>query len=280
MTVRCPSITDSLGKVRSRLRNAALESEPRTHLRNWLIAYRFGNALLDLRREARLVWKVTIGSRDGDLWPGMREPFNGQYVRLRTVRALISDFEPDAFIETGTFLGSTTRFFCGNGVPVYTIELKWSFWVLARLRLGWNAGVDVMRLDSITGLRQLALGSAFRRPLVYLDAHWWSDLPLAEELSAIFASWPEAIVVIDDFEVDGDNGYAFDRYGDVSLSLAHISLPRDVTPAFPAGNAHDETGARRGTLYLAKGAEASQTFGRLVQSHLLRSAHVDERLRN
>ena len=46
---------------------------------------------------------------------------------MRAVRALINEFEPDALIETGTFIGSTTRFFAGNGVPVYTVELKRSF---------------------------------------------------------------------------------------------------------------------------------------------------------
>jgi predicted O-methyltransferase YrrM len=51
-------------------------------------------------------------------------PLNGQQLRLRTVEALIRFFSPDAVIETGTFLGDSTRFFADQGLPVYSIEVK------------------------------------------------------------------------------------------------------------------------------------------------------------
>ncbi len=95
----------------------------------------------------------------GYYWPGYREPFNGQHDRLRAVRALIEQFEPDAFIETGTFVGSTTRFFCGNGIPVYTAEIKRTFWILARLRLGWGP-----KRPPITGIRERCSSNSPRKP--------------------------------------------------------------------------------------------------------------------
>lgn len=55
---------------------------------------------------------------------------------MRAVRALLDVFSPDAVLETGTFLGDTTRFFAGNLVPVYSIEVKRLFNLVAKWRLG------------------------------------------------------------------------------------------------------------------------------------------------
>jgi predicted O-methyltransferase YrrM len=98
-------------------------------------------------------------------------PLNGQQLRLRTVEALIRFFSPDAVIETGTFLGDSTRFFADQGLPVYSIEVKRSFHWLARLRFATNTAVRLIRADSRTGLAELARQHPFERTLAYLDAH-------------------------------------------------------------------------------------------------------------
>jgi predicted O-methyltransferase YrrM len=99
-------------------------------------------------------------------------PFNGQQLRLRTVRALIRSVSPDAIVETGTFLGDTTRFFADQGIPVYSIEVKHSHHWLARLRFATDRAVRLIRADSRAGLAKLARERPFERPLAYLDAHW------------------------------------------------------------------------------------------------------------
>src|SRR5687768_2577991 len=53
---------------------------------------------------------------------GFSEPFNGQRERRRAVERLRDEFDPDACIETGTFLGHTTRYLAGWGKPVYSID--------------------------------------------------------------------------------------------------------------------------------------------------------------
>lgn len=210
-------------------------------------------------------------ARENEWWPGMRrEPFNGQRVRLGTVRRLIEQFEPDGFIETGTLIGTTTRFFCGNGLPVYTAEIEPAHWLLARLRLGWDSDAKAVLGDSRTMLRELAAGLPFSRPLAYLDAHWGTNLPLAEEISLLCEAWPEVIVVIDDFRVDGDDGYLYDVYDSMELSLRHIALPAGLATAFPAIPSNLETGAKRGTLYGASGPDATRAIWQLVEEGLLR----------
>jgi hypothetical protein len=47
----------------------------------------------------------------------------------------------------------------------------------------------------------------------YFDAYSNEDLPLAEEIDIIFGRSPHAVVMIDDFEVTDDPGFAYDDYG-------------------------------------------------------------------
>lgn len=198
-------------------------------------------------------------------WPGFGEPFNGQRVRLRAIREIVARFEPDAFIETGTFLGHTTRFFSGNGVPVYTVEVKPSIYAAARLRLAWDPSIHLRLGDSSEVVRELTTTRAFFRPFAYLDAHWWDELPLPGEVSDILAAWPDAVIAIDDFEVPGDPAYGFDRFRDEPLSLDMLQLPPGALAAYPGIAASQETGGRRGTLYIAQGDDAREVFRSLIE---------------
>ncbi len=114
--------------------------------------------------------------------------------------------------------------------------------------------VHIHNLDSRVLLKQLAADDALRTvcTFFYLDAHWYGDLPLAEELEVIASTWSEWVALVDDFQVPGDDGYGFDDYGEgKSLTLDYIGplLGRHALPAFfPAEPSGVETGARRGSL--------------------------------
>src|SRR5262249_13055811 len=88
----------------------------------------------------------------------------------------------------------------------------------------------------------------------YLDAHWEDALPLRAELEVILATWSDAIVMIDDFQVEGDAQYGFDDYGDnKQLSLSYIKEIIDKfkpTLFFPSVSGRMESGARRGSIVL------------------------------
>jgi hypothetical protein len=90
----------------------------------------------------------------------------------------------------------------------------------------------------------------------YLDAHWYEDLPLADELNLIRDGWTNWVAMVDDFAVPGDQGYGFDDYGP-GRRLSIEYLPGRVTETagifWPRGSSEAETGARRGTLIVAQG---------------------------
>ncbi len=232
--------------------------------------YETGRRLMALRSEARAILSALSSRRVARHGPcGFGMPLNGQLARMQTIRALLNTFSPDAIIETGTFLGDTTRFLSGNLIPVYSIEVKFLFHLLARYRLGRFPDVTLIRGDSRRVLEMLARVRLFERPLAYLDAHWWDELPLQTEVTEVLGAWAESVIVIDDCQVPSDPGYGFDTHEGVPLSLDLLQLPRSVVCAVPAIPSSHETGSRRGALYLAQGRHGVGAIHELVESGYL-----------
>src|ERR1700729_555222 len=144
------------------------------------------------------------------VWGG--GPFNGQKYRQRILFDLLYCFPIKAIVETGTFRGTTTAFFAGTALPVYTTEIHPRYFSYCRLHFLFNREViHLHNQDSRSFLRALSQDRSVPKEDVffYLDAHWGEDLPLKEELEIIFSSWNRPVVMIDDFAVPGSN-YGFD----------------------------------------------------------------------
>jgi predicted O-methyltransferase YrrM len=190
-------------------------------------------------------------------WGG---PFNGQSARQALFREMVAWLRPYAIVETGTYLGTTTEFIAQTGLPVYTIEVDRRNYGFARARLRQKRNVMLCRGDSRGALRALfdgPLGSANNEVLfVYLDAHWSVDLPLAEELEIIFGRRPTAVVMVDDFQVPFDAGYAYDDYGPGKALIASHILPAvskyQLQTSYPSMPSFAESGLSRGCVVLAK----------------------------
>ncbi len=170
---------------------------------------------------------------------------------MRTVRRLMDLFAPDAIVETGTYFGDTTRFFAGNLVPVYSVEVSRLFSAASRLLLAGTNDVHLIRGDSGDVVQRLVREGRFQRPLAYLDAHWYGRLPLRDEVEALLRC-ESSVAVIDDCRVPADPDYGFDDYGRFRIDIELLD-GMDLAAAYPAGPARAETGSRRGTLYLGHG---------------------------
>lgn len=180
---------------------------------------------------------------------------NGQVGRLEIVRRLLTEFGVKRIVETGSFRGTTTEWLAGFGLPVQTVEIVRRYHYFTRRRLAKQKNVELFLGDSIGFLRDLARGPHTRaRTFFYLDAHWHDHLPLAEEMQIIHAAFPEAIVMIDDFQVPDDTGYGYDDYGPgKALTLGYLApvLPPTAAAWFPVAASAAETGARRGSVVIA-----------------------------
>ncbi len=160
-------------------------------------------------------------------------------------------------VETGTFRGTATEFFAAVfGGPVQTVEINPRYFAYSRLRLTGYPDVTVELGDSRAFLERLAhsTGATTEATFIYLDAHWQENLPLAEELHIIASARPRCVVMIDDFQVPGDDGYGYDDYGP-GKALIEEYLPASVLRGwslmYPSAMSEKETGGKRGCCVLA-----------------------------
>jgi hypothetical protein len=193
--------------------------------------------------------------------------FNGQTGRQRLFLNLLETFKPAAFVETGTFRGSTTRWVAERfDGPILTCEIEVRYYLFACKMLAAYPQVRASNEGSRTFLRHILPTLDNVRPVIfYLDAHWREDLPLEDELRQILSSKVNSIIMIDDFEVPSDPGYGFDDYGPgkcLSLSLLSWAKELGCRFFFPTVPAADETGERRGACLVAR--QEASTFATLT----------------
>jgi hypothetical protein len=211
----------------------------------------------------------------GSMHGGFAGPFNGQARRNEIISAMLDRVAFNAFVETGTHRGVTADYVAKKGVPVYTVELAERYYWFAKRRFSHLPTVQITLGDSREFLRDLAKSRRLSEPVFfYLDAHWYGDLPLREELELIPAHWKDWLVLIDDFRVDDDPGYRFDDYGPgktVSVDILPESILQKADVFWPVAPSSTETGYRRGCAFIASHGRVADAAGSLS---LLRPAAV------
>jgi hypothetical protein len=145
-----------------------------------------------------------------------------------------------------------------SGLPVLSTELDHRYYSIAKMRLANFDNIKLEELESRRFIEKLAGDSNLAKAcsFFYLDAHWNEDLPLREEIELIARHWEQFVILIDDFEVPGDEGYGYDDYGPgkvLSIKYAEALLDRyGLVPFFPAGSSSEETGNKRGCIVIAR----------------------------
>ena len=187
----------------------------------------------------------------GRAWGGA---MNGQRFRCLLVAEMIYKLDPVAIVETGTYLGMTTEWLASFQLPISSCEAVAHNYGFARARFASTSNVHLVHGDSRTAVAGFLDGSLKPQRdepmLFYLDAHWFDDLPLDDEVRLIFARCPRAIVLIDDFKVPNDLGYGYDDYGPGKVLdsgyLTDAMALHDLAIRYPIVASGRETGAKRG----------------------------------
>ena len=107
-------------------------------------------------------------------------PFNGQKIRKKLVSKIIKEFKPAKLIETGTYLGNTLEFLLSFKIPTYSVEINEKYYLIAKSRFINQKNLNLFLDNSTTFLTSLS--NIDEEVFVYLDSHWYEDLPLEQEM--------------------------------------------------------------------------------------------------
>lgn len=219
-----------------------------------------------IRRIEKLRNTVSLQTFPRDLhllynWSGKTNVFfgmNHDFVRTCIILKLLETLAVDAFVETGTHLGRTCFLIAAQtDLAIFSSEVnKQYIWVARWLLKCFGSRVHLSKMDSVQFLNGLLVQQRFRRPLFCLDAHWYSKLPLVEELRTILEFVESFVIVIDDFRVPGDVNFGFDRYGKnvmewELIEKVLVDSGRRLAAYLPAYPSSLEVGDRRGWILIA-----------------------------
>lgn len=184
--------------------------------------------------------------------------FEGDTFARDQFEKIIIEEEILTVIETGTYLGSTTKHFATWGTKVHTIEVNENHFRKAQEALKDFPDVKLWYGNSPEILAQILsrlVTSELEKILFFLDAHWESYNPLLDELTVIANSGVvDPIIAIHDFKVPGHPELEYDSYKGQDYDL-HWIEPKLIEIYRGVSNYRVEynseaTGAKRGVIYI------------------------------
>lgn len=175
------------------------------------------------------------------------------------IKKLVDKFKVDLIIETGTFLGGTTRRlaeFC----PVWSFEVMDENYQKAIKNCEGIKNITIKNCDSVYGLNtllpqlsEIAIPKYIEpKILFFLDAHWWDACPLLDELKVIASHGIKPVIVIHDWKVPGRPDLGFDSYKgqDFTFEWIEQSLKNIYGNDFKYHYNDQASGAKRGLIYI------------------------------
>lgn len=151
--------------------------------------------------------------------------FEGDEFIADKIKSLIYDWDINWVIETGTYLGGTTKRLASMCEMVSTTEINDGFYLRAKNHLRDIENVTMFYGDSVAVLPQILKVTLDKNILFFLDDHWEKNLPLLAELEIINefrGKHGNIVIAVHDFKVPGRSDLGFDTYGKVSLEWDYI----------------------------------------------------------
>jgi len=181
-------------------------------------------------------------------------PFNGDNFIANNFLKLKEKFNIENAVETGTFEGGTTIFLAQNFKNVFSIECDEPSFKKAESNIK-NANVNV---NLIFGKSEEVLPSILNtisnNTIFYLDAHWYNDCPLKNELQLIKKFNLKPIIAIHDFLVPDSKKLGYDVYNGQSFTYEWLKEELDAIYDkkynYFYNNDIDSEGAMRGIIYI------------------------------
>jgi hypothetical protein len=180
-----------------------------------------------------------LGGHLVDLWRlakfDIRNPHS--YSKTRQLRALAHKTQAKTFVETGTFLGNTTRRLSGSFNRIVTIELDDDLFRQASAYLKPYKNVECLKGDASKLLPQVMQRSDVTEAVIFLDGHFSGGVtahgdvaePACEEIETL-GKFKQKVsgIVVDDFREFG-NGTWPKRSTLIAAVESHLGPEFDFT---------------------------------------------------
>lgn len=164
-------------------------------------------------------------------------------------------FKIETVIETGTYLGGTTKVLSKMFHRVFTVELTDEMFEKSCKYLE-----GITNIGSIQGSSDKVLDSLLDEPelqseplLFFLDAHWTNACPLLGELKAIADHKIKPVIIIHDWKVPDRPDLGFDSYNGQDFTYDWIEKSLIAIygkDGFKYEYNDEAEGAKRGVIYI------------------------------
>ncbi len=157
--------------------------------------------------------------------------FNNDHLIWIEFKNLISKFNVEVIIETGTYKAQSTIDFASLGIPVHTTESRTPFYIesVANIVEAGCSGIILSHLgDSPKILEEIVppIANDKKRIIFFLDAHWYNDNCLERELNMLktinFQGVLPVILIHDILVPLHEKEYGYDLYNNRPVSMVWI----------------------------------------------------------
>lgn len=149
--------------------------------------------------------------------------FEGDEIMHDRIKKLIEDFDIDLVIESGCYLGGTTRRLSLMCSQVITTEVNLGHFICAQKLLERCTNVSMFFGDTVFLLPEiLPIIAQPKNILFFLDDHWLDSNPLLAELEIIAHHKLKPVICVHDFKVPNHPELGFDTYKDIVYEWSWI----------------------------------------------------------
>lgn len=185
--------------------------------------------------------------------------FEGDTFLKEEVERLVKKWEVVSIIESGTYMGATSRELAKMAEHVFTIEINPPYYLQAREVQCEKSPVYLLGNSSEIIGGQFIVQSKFGNVFLLLDAHWQQYNPLIDELEVIAKARRGAntnckvIIAIHDFKVPDHPELGYDTYAgqDYEWSWIEQSIKNIYgEDGFTYHYNSEAAGAKRGVIFI------------------------------
>jgi hypothetical protein len=177
--------------------------------------------------------------------------FEGDFYIGEEIKKLVQKFQINTIIETGTFLGGTTKKLAELAEKVYTIEVDTENIPEAKEFLKDCYNTTVIEGSSPEVVRDL-LKLDHGNLLFFLDAHSHIYTPLLDELAVIAEANIKPVITIHDWKVPNQPDLGYDSYNGQDYTFEWIQLSIEAIYGDDYAYYYNDKaeGAKRGVIYI------------------------------